>query len=96
MALLGLVALSAAKPMTISNVQDNFSHIQEVDDDGEEITGTYRWTDPEGNNFFVTYIADEDGFRVLDSNAVPATNVGVRADGSQGSFDSYEDDDRFD
>ncbi|KAF2364146.1 Insect cuticle protein [Trinorchestia longiramus] len=94
--LLGAVALATAAPFSISNVQENFSHVQEVDDDGEEITGTYRWTDAEGNNFFVTYIADDDGFRVLDSNAVPVNSDGVRADGTQGSFSSDEDDDDFD
>ena len=42
----------------------------------------------------VRYIADERGFRVLDSNAVPATAAGVRADGAQGDLDgdSNEDD----
>ncbi|XP_018027857.1 uncharacterized protein LOC108683086 isoform X2 [Hyalella azteca] len=88
-----MVVLAAASPMTVSNVQENFSHVQEVDDDGDEITGTYRWRDNEGNEFFVTYVADDDGFRVLESNAVPATSGGVRADGNQGSFKSVEDDD---
>lgn len=93
LALLGCVAMAVAAPMTVSNVQENFSHIQEIDDDGDEITGTYKWVGPGGNEYFVTYIADDDGFRVLDSNAVPVTAGGVRADGTQGSFNSDEDDD---
>ena len=41
---------------------------------------------PEGVEFFVSYVADEDGFRIVDSNAVPVSSAGVRADGTQGSF----------
>nr|XP_045597213.1 uncharacterized protein LOC123757534 [Procambarus clarkii] len=87
--LLGVVALVAARP----DVDLDDSHqVQDIDDDNT-ITGSYRWTSPEGVEYFVKYIADEDGYRVLESNAVPATADGVRADGAQGSFVSSEDDD---
>lgn len=49
------------------------------------------WTSPEGEQYFVKYIADDDGFRILESNAVPAVGD-VRADGNQGSFFSSEED----
>lgn len=55
-----------------------------------------RWTDDDGNTHFVKYIADEDGYRVLESNVVPADGTGVRADGRQGAFVSFEEDDDFD
>ena len=44
---------------------------------------TPRWEDPLGNTHFVTYVADEDGYRVVDSDVIPATVAGVRADGNQ-------------
>merc|ERR1711936_809385 len=62
---------------------------QDIADDGA-VTGQYSFTDPEGNTHFVRYVADEDGFRVLESNAIPASLDGVRADGNQGSFTSLE------
>merc|ERR1712183_795552 len=89
--LLCLLGLACVSAMSVNNVQDNFSHVQEIDDDGDEITGTYKWTDPAGNQLYVTYVADNHGYRVVDSNVVPITVGGIRADGAQGSFNSYED-----
>ncbi|CAL4061609.1 unnamed protein product, partial [Meganyctiphanes norvegica] len=88
--LLGLVVLAAARPDSIVSEED-ISIEHDVDDDGV-ITGSYRFTDPEGNENFVKYIADEDGYRILESNVVPATLDNVRADGNQGSFTSFESD----
>merc|ERR1711970_438054 len=53
-------------------------------------TGQYSFTDANGNTHYVNYIADAAGFRVLESNVVPATLDNVRADGNQGSFVSVE------
>ncbi|XP_063589688.1 uncharacterized protein LOC134766689 [Penaeus indicus] len=87
--LLGLVALAAARPESVLDLDlDDFHHDQDVDD--EVVTGTYSWTSPEGVEYFVKYIADDDGFRILESNAVPAVG-NVRADGQQGSFLSSEE-----
>ncbi|XP_064104173.1 uncharacterized protein LOC135214002 [Macrobrachium nipponense] len=93
--LLGLVAaLTFARPDSVLDLDlDDIHHDQDIDDD-QVITGTYSWTSPEGSEFFVRYVADEDGYRVLESNAVPVSDDGVRANGQQGSFDSDEDDDR--
>ncbi|XP_045597524.1 cuticle protein 16.8 [Procambarus clarkii] len=93
--LLGLAALVAARPDTVLDLDlDDIHHDQDLDDD-TTFTGTYRWTSPEGVEHFVKYIADEDGYRVLESNAVPATADGVAANGAQGSFSSSEEfDDR--
>jgi len=86
---LALVLVSAAAAPDVSNEDDDFSHVQQVIDGG--VTGEYRWED-DGVEYFVKYVADGDGYRVLESNAIPATASGVRADGAQGAFHSYEDD----
>ncbi|XP_068214661.1 cuticular protein 47Eg-like [Palaemon carinicauda] len=90
--LLGLVAIAAARPDSVFSVDvDDIQHDQDVDDDG--VHGSYSWTSPEGVDYFVRYVADENGFRVVESNAVPASADGVNADGQQGSFTSFEEDD---
>ncbi|KAK8383058.1 hypothetical protein O3P69_011522 [Scylla paramamosain] len=48
--------------------------------DGESIL---RWTSPEGHHFLVRYIANLEGFHVIESNAVPVNAAGARADGRQ-------------
>ncbi|KAG7170541.1 putative Insect cuticle protein domain-containing protein 14 [Homarus americanus] len=53
--------------------------------------GQESWTSPEGKEYFVKYEADENGFRIVESNVVPATDGGMLADGAQGSFVSLED-----
>ncbi|XP_064101929.1 uncharacterized protein LOC135212455 [Macrobrachium nipponense] len=84
--LLGVVALSTGRPDSIFDFDlDDFGHSQEIDDD-HVITGSYTWTAPDGTQFFVRYIADDDGYRVLDSNAIPVSPFGLRANGQQGSF----------
>ncbi|KAB7500470.1 hypothetical protein Anas_01276 [Armadillidium nasatum] len=58
-----------------------------------------NWTSPEGNKYFVRYVADKLGFRIIDSNVVPVSNAGVKVDGNQGSFvdsDEHDDDDEND
>merc|ERR1712058_126596 len=54
---------------------DDHSHVSEID----------------GNDFYVSYVADEDGYRIVESNAVPVTRDGVAANGHQGAFESYEE-----
>ncbi|XP_076028507.1 uncharacterized protein LOC143017606 [Oratosquilla oratoria] len=48
------------------------------------------WTSPDGTEYFVKYVADRFGYRVVESNAVPVTGTGVRANGRQVSFESNE------
>jgi len=81
-----LVGVACVSAMTVENVQEKFSHVQEIDDDDGTVEGTYKWEDDLGNTHFVTYVADEDGYRVVDSDVVPATVDGVRADGNQVSI----------
>ncbi|XP_069937915.1 larval cuticle protein 2 [Cherax quadricarinatus] len=87
--LLGLVAVVVARPDTILDLED-IHHDLDIADD-TSVSGTYSWTSPEGQEFFVKYVADEDGYRIVESNAVPATAEGQKADGAQGSFVSLED-----
>ncbi|XP_045114180.1 calsequestrin-1-like [Portunus trituberculatus] len=92
--LAGLAVLAAARPETsFSHETDDQHHGQNIDDDNTFI-GSYRWMSPEGVEYFVNYVADEDGFRILESNAVPVSSAGVKADGLQGAFhsDELEDD----
>ncbi|XP_071534854.1 uncharacterized protein [Panulirus ornatus] len=93
--LLCLAALVAARPDSVIDIDlDDIHHDLDIADD-TSVTGTYSWTSPEGVKYFVNYIADDDGYRVLDTNAVPVSGAGVRADGTQGSFVSSEElDDR--
>ncbi|XP_076028433.1 uncharacterized protein LOC143017528 [Oratosquilla oratoria] len=89
---LGLAAFVACRPDGILDLDlDDIHH--DFDGDEGRIEGTYSFTSPEGVEFFVRYVADEDGYRVVESNAVPVSGAGVRADGQQVSFDSFESDD---
>ncbi|XP_037781222.1 cuticular protein 47Eg-like [Penaeus monodon] len=99
LAFLALVAVAAARPGSVLDLDFDDFHIDQ-DITNRVMQGTYSWTSPEGDKFFIKYIADDDGYRIVESNAVPVTN-GVAADGNQGSFDSFEDrsasfEDRFD
>ncbi|XP_068214678.1 uncharacterized protein [Palaemon carinicauda] len=85
------MAMVAPRPDNVLNVElEDILMDQDIADDSS-ITGSYSWTDPDGNQHFVKYVADDDGYRVLESNVVPATADGVRANGEQGSFVSLED-----
>merc|ERR1712121_352762 len=88
--LFGLVALAVAAPTVFDFEGEDASHEQEGSP-GEEVQGSYHWTSPEGEEFYVRYVADEDGYRVVESNAVPVNHDGVAADGNQGAFGSYEE-----
>ncbi|XP_068214668.1 uncharacterized protein [Palaemon carinicauda] len=88
---LAMVAMVYARPDNVVNVAlEDILLDQDIAEDST-VTGTYSWTDPDGNEHFVKYVADDDGYRVLESNVVPATADGVRANGEQGSFVSLED-----
>ncbi|XP_076028425.1 uncharacterized protein LOC143017520 [Oratosquilla oratoria] len=85
------------RPDEIIDVELEDQHHDAEGDAGDEVSGSYSWTSPEGVEYFVKYVADEDGYRVVESNAVPVSGGGVRANGEQGSFDSYEaEDDNID
>merc|ERR1739838_829388 len=88
--LLGLVAVAIARPTIFDFEGEDASHEQDGSP-GEEVQGSYSWTSPEGDEFYVKYVADGDGYRIVESNAVPVNHDGVAADGNQGAFGSYEE-----
>ncbi|XP_050702005.1 cuticle protein 16.8-like [Eriocheir sinensis] len=90
--LAGLSVFAAARPETTFSHETDDSHHEQLIDDDNIISGSYRWTSPEGLELFVRYVADKDGFRIVESNVVPASSLGVLADGQQGAFgDSLEE-----
>nr|ABM54464.1 cuticle protein CB5 [Portunus pelagicus] len=90
--LLALAAVAFARPDSIFDFSDEDMHLDMDIDDSNTYTGSYSWTSPEGKEFFVKYIADRHGYRIVESNAVPVTANGVRADGTQVPFSSEEND----
>ncbi|XP_027230137.2 cuticle protein CP575-like [Penaeus vannamei] len=71
LALLGLVALAAARPSDIIDFEeDNMEHEQEGVP-GTAVEGEYSWVAPDGNEYHVKYVADHNGYRIVDDNVVP-------------------------
>ncbi|XP_076028418.1 uncharacterized protein LOC143017514 [Oratosquilla oratoria] len=93
---LGMAAFVACRPNEILHISlDDQAH--DAEGDSDEWEGVYSWKSPEGLEFYIKYVADEHGYRVVESNAVPVSGTGVRANGQQVSFDSYEvDSNEFD
>merc|ERR1712228_371616 len=101
---LGLVAVAVARPDTVLDFEvdtetrdgTDVDHAHEQEGDaGHSVTGQYSWESPEGITFVVKYIADDKGYRVLESNAIPSGN-GLRSDGNQGDLDGDSDEDEDD
>nr|XP_027224424.1 cuticular protein 47Eg-like [Penaeus vannamei] len=89
LAVLAVAVLASARPDVLDFEGEDHQHQQEGDA-GEHVEGSYSWTSPEGEEFHVQYVADEDGYRVLESNAVPVNHDGMAADGNQGAFGEEE------
>merc|ERR1712106_183624 len=88
--LLGLASFTVARPDMRNIAGVNIANDVQQGIPGQNIEGTYSWTSPEGAEFFVKWIADKNGYRVLDSNAIPIGVDGIAADGFQGAFDTDE------
>jgi len=88
--LLGLASFTVARPDMRNIAGVNIANDVQQGIPGQNIEGTYSWTSPEGAEFFVKWIADKNGYRVLDSNAIPIGLDGIAADGFQGAFDTDE------
>ncbi|XP_068215113.1 cuticular protein 47Eg-like [Palaemon carinicauda] len=89
--MLCILGLTLARPDTILDFEGEDHEHEQEGDAGDEVEGSYSWTSPEGEEFYVKYVADEDGYRIVESNAVPVSHDGVAADGNQGSFTSEEE-----
>ncbi|XP_050702003.1 uncharacterized protein LOC126988172 [Eriocheir sinensis] len=87
---LGLVVMVAARPSDIFDFEGDDAEHEQEGAAGRSVTGEYKWESPEGLEFVVKYIADEKGYRVLESNAVPSAN-GFSATGEQADLDGDED-----
>ncbi|KAK4291158.1 hypothetical protein Pmani_035996 [Petrolisthes manimaculis] len=88
-----MVALVVARPeddLVFKYEGDDHTH-EQYGEPGNSVQGSYTWTAPDGTVYKVKYIADEKGYRVLESNAIPETHDGVKADGQQGSFSDYDE-----
>merc|ERR1712055_1057116 len=88
-----VVSLSMANPVLDFTVDPEGPESEEIHHShrqegltGTAVTGEYSWESPEGITFVVRYIADTQGFRVIESNAVPTAH-GLRANGEQGDLD---------
>merc|ERR1712106_928609 len=90
---LGMVAIVAAAPYEVFNFVGENSEQVQVGEPGVRVEGSYSYVTPEGNMIYVRYIADELGYRIVESNALPVGLDGIAADGNQGAFGSYEDND---
>jgi len=89
---LGLVAMAAARPNDIFDFEGDDAEHEQEGQAGHSVTGEYKWESPEGIEFVVKYIADDKGYRILESNAVPSAN-GVEASGRQADLEGDDDDD---
>ncbi|XP_068214469.1 uncharacterized protein [Palaemon carinicauda] len=66
-----LVALAAARPSDIVDFElDNHEQEQEGQP-GRAVEGEYSWVAPDGNEYYVKYVADHNGYRIVDDNVVP-------------------------
>ncbi|XP_064102171.1 uncharacterized protein LOC135212557 [Macrobrachium nipponense] len=85
----GLLLIVFTVTVTSSIVDFETKNQMQVQDGvpGENVDGTYFWISPENYAFLVRYVADEKGYRVVESNAVPINADGVAADGSQGAME---------
>nr|XP_027238896.1 larval cuticle protein 2-like [Penaeus vannamei] len=80
---LAAVTMATARPDTVLDFEGEEHKHQQEGDAGNKVEGSYSWTSPEGEEFYVKYVADEDGYRVVESNAVPVSHGRVHADGTR-------------
>ncbi|XP_045113989.1 uncharacterized protein LOC123506147 [Portunus trituberculatus] len=92
---LGLVALVAARPNDIFDFEGDDAEHEQEGAAGHSVTGEYKWESPEGTEYVVKYIADDKGYRVLESNAVPSAN-GLSATGEQADLEGDDDEEEED
>merc|ERR1719391_207448 len=77
--LLGLASLAASHPIDIIDFEVDKDNVEiEHEQEGQAgtaVEGEYSWLAPDGVEYFVKYIADNAGYRVIESNALPQAPV---------------------
>ncbi|XP_068214621.1 endocuticle structural glycoprotein SgAbd-9-like [Palaemon carinicauda] len=92
--ILGLVVIAAivdGRRNTIYEFETEDQSQKHRGQPGVAVKGSYSWVSPEGIEYRVKYVADELGYRIVSSNAVPVNQQGVAADGNQGSFEPLQE-----
>ncbi|XP_064102000.1 cuticle protein CP575-like [Macrobrachium nipponense] len=87
-ALLSLVAVAASYPSDIVDFELDNQEQEQEGQAGKAVDGEYSWVAADGTEYYVKYVADHLGYRVLESNAVP----GAKGYDNAG-YDGEEEDD---
>ncbi|XP_068214647.1 cuticle protein CP575-like [Palaemon carinicauda] len=66
-----LVALAAARPSDIVDFELDDHEQEQEGQAGRAVQGEYSWTAPDGNEYYVKYVADHNGYRIVEDNVVP-------------------------
>ncbi|XP_068214646.1 cuticle protein CP575-like [Palaemon carinicauda] len=66
-----LVALAAARPSDIVDFELDDHEQEQEGQPGRAVQGEYSWTAPDGNEYYIKYIADHNGYRIVEDNVVP-------------------------
>ncbi|XP_068214655.1 cuticle protein CP575-like [Palaemon carinicauda] len=69
-----LVAIAAAYPSDIVDFELDNQEQEQEGQAGKAVDGEYSWVAPDGTEYYVKYVADHLGYRVVESNAVPSSN----------------------
>nr|XP_027230121.1 cuticle protein CP575-like [Penaeus vannamei] len=68
---LALVALTAARPSDVIDIEEDHMEHEQEGVPGTAVEGEYSWVAPDGNEYVVKYVADHNGYRVVDDNVLP-------------------------
>ncbi|KAG7170529.1 Cuticle protein [Homarus americanus] len=71
MIVLGVVAMAAARPSDIIDIEEDHLEHEQEGVPGTAVEGEYSWVAPDGNEYKIKYVADHFGYRVVEDNVVP-------------------------
>ena len=66
--------MATARPSIIDYVADNHKHAQ-AGEAGTAVTGSYSFTDADGKEYTISYVADENGYRATGDHLPVAPEV---------------------
>ncbi|KAA0201321.1 Cuticle Protein CPR RR Uncl [Hyalella azteca] len=78
--LVSLAAFVAARPNDILDFESDQGEHEQEGVAGSAVEGEYKWTSPDGEEHYVKYVADRNGYRVLDTDALPSAPEPVEAE----------------